>query len=186
MSLDKQLDLTMLFRYHMLNLKHYQGNFRKIMEQKLQLIFEVEPVDLANITENHELTNFGSEFEQEKELKVRLDKWLWAARFFKTRALARSAVEHGKVLYDNQKTIPSKEIEVGSTILINQGKTQKNVIIRRLSTRRRSTDEANALFEIIDMTPNALRTEAPLFDNKQSKKMVRFLRRSLPAEELPK
>lgn len=172
----------------MLNLKHYAGNFRKIMEQKLQLIFKVEPADLANI-ETHEFTNFasfGPELEQEKELKVRLDKWLWAARFFKTRALARSAVEHGKVLYDNQKTIPSKEIEVGSTLLINQGKTQKNVIIRRLSTRRRSTDEANALFDIIDMGTEPSHMNPSLFDNKQPRKMVRFLRRSLPIEESAK
>jgi len=176
----------MLFRYHMLNLKHYAGNFRKIMEQKLQLIFEVEPADLANITETPEFINFDSGFEQEKELKVRLDKWLWAARFFKTRALARSAVEHGKVLYDNQKTIPSKEIDIGSTLLINQGKTRKNVIIKRLSTRRRSTDEANALFEIIDIGSDSPHTDANLFDNKQPRKMVRFLRRSVPIEESPK
>jgi ribosomal 50S subunit-recycling heat shock protein len=170
----------------MLNLKHYAGNFRKIMEQKLQLIFEVEPEDLANITESPEFPSFGTGLEQEKELKVRLDKWLWAARFFKTRALARSAVEHGKVLYDNQKTIPSKEIEVGSTILISQGKTKKSVIIRRLSTRRRSNDEANALFEILEIGPEHHHMDTSLLDNKQPRKMVRFLRRSLPAEESPK
>jgi len=156
------------------------------MEQKLQLIFEVEPADSADITEPPELTIYGSGLEQEKELKVRLDKWLWAARFFTTRTLARYAVEHGKVLYDNQKTIPSKEIDVGSTILINDGKTKKYVIIKRLSTRRRSTNEANALFENLDTGSEASHMDQPLFDNKQPRKMVRFLRRSLSPEEQPK
>ncbi len=174
----------MLFRYHMLNLKHYVGNFRKIMDmkQKLQLIFEIEPEDLANSTKTPGFINFNNILEQEKELKVRLDKWLWAARFFKTRALARSAVEHGKVLYDNQKAIPSQEIDIGSTLLINQGKSRKHIIIRRLSTRRRSTDEANALFEIIDIELDTDLGKTNQFDSKQPKKMVRFLRRSLHDE----
>lgn len=170
----------------MLNLKHYAGNFRKIMEQKLQLIFEVEPANLDINTESPEFTIYGSGLEPEKELKVRLDKWLWAARFFKTRALARSAVENGKVLYDNQKAVPSKEIDVGGTIFINQGKTQKTVIIKRLSTRRRCTDEANALFETLDLGSETSHMDASLFDNKQPRKMVRFLRRSIPTEESPK
>ncbi len=156
------------------------------MEQKLHLTFEVEPMDLANVTESPEFTDFSSEQAQERELRVRLDKWLWAARFFKTRALARSAVEHGKVLYDNHKTIPSKEIKVGSTLLISHGKTQKNVIIRRLSTRRRSTDEANVLFEIIETEQALSHTNPSLFDNKPPRKMVRFLRRPLVVEDSPK
>lgn len=176
----------MLFRYHMLNLKHYVGNFRKIMEQKLQLIFEIEPEDLASSSAPPSFINFNSEPEQDKELKVRLDKWLWAARFFKTRALARSAVEHGKVLYDNQKAIPSQEIDIGRTVLINQGKTKKQVIIRRLSTRRRSTDEANALFEVTEIALNTYLDNSHQLDSKQPKKMVRFLRRPTPNEGLPK
>lgn len=183
----KQLDLIMLFRYHMLNFKHYVGAPRKIMdmEQKLQLIFEVESMELASITANNEIMTFDSESEQEKELKVRLDKWLWAARFFKTRALARAAVEQGKVLYNDQKTIPSKEIAVGSTVFINQGKMKKKIVIRRLSTRRRSNDEANALFEFMPIDAS-IETEADkeaLLENAPLRRMVRFLRRPLSSED---
>lgn len=181
----------MLFRYHMLNLKHYAGNFRNIMEQKSQLIFEIEPVDPAQLIQNQELTTYDTIPDEEKLLKVRLDKWLWAARFFKTRALARSAVEHGRVFYDGQKTIPSKEIAVGATVLINHGKTKKIIIIRGLSTRRRSTDEASALFEIISPeaygleihTPNSNQEATHAQDGTKPRKMVRFLRRALAINE---
>jgi ribosome-associated heat shock protein Hsp15 len=81
-----------------------------------------------------------------RELVVRLDKWLWAARFFKTRAVARLAVEKGKVFYNGERVKPSREIELGAIIDI-QGRTQKTVIVRGLSTRRRGTEESVQLFE---------------------------------------
>ncbi len=88
----------------------------------------------------------------ERVLKVRLDKWLWAARFFKTRALARVAVESKKIRYtingqEVSKLSPSREIEVGATLSIQHGRFTKVVIVKGLSTRRRSTDEALQLFE---------------------------------------
>lgn len=82
-----------------------------------------------------------------RELKVRLDKWLWAARFFKTRALARTAIENSKVLYDGQKVKPSLEIQIGASVQICQGKFEKFVVIKGLSTRRRNSDDAMELFE---------------------------------------
>lgn len=89
---------------------------------------------------------------EERVLKVRLDKWLWAARFFKTRALARLAVETKKVTYcvNGQKVSklsPSREIEVGAMLTIQHGRFTKIIIIKGLSTRRRSTEEALLLFE---------------------------------------
>jgi len=54
-------------------------------------------------------------------LKVRLDKWLWAARFFKTRTLAKEAIEGGKVHYNGQRTKPGRTVEVGSTLKVRQG-----------------------------------------------------------------
>lgn len=89
----------------------------------------------------------GSESGGERTLKVRLDKWLWAARFFKTRAVARAAVEKGKVFYNGQRSKPSREIELGAILQIRQGRFEKTVIVKGLSTRRRSTDEALQLFE---------------------------------------
>lgn len=113
----------------------------KIMEQKALFTFrvEVEP----------QIHNYGFEPTEERPLKVRLDKWLWAARFFKTRALARAAIENGYVQYGEQKVVPSKEIELGVKLVIQQGKVQKAVIIRGLSTRRRKADDAKCLFEEI-------------------------------------
>jgi ribosome-associated heat shock protein Hsp15 len=85
-------------------------------------------------------------------LKVRLDKWLWAARFFKTRALARLAVENKKIGYwingqQISKLSPSREVEVGATLTIQHGRFTKMVIVKGLSTRRRNTEEALQLFE---------------------------------------
>ena len=57
--------------------------------------------------------------------KVRLDKWLWAARFYKTRALAKSAIEGGKVQYEGQKSKVSKIVELEATIKVRQGHDDK-------------------------------------------------------------
>lgn len=152
------------------------------MEQKSQLIFEIEPEDAA--LQPQALTFIDCDLDaDDKALKVRLDKWLWAARFFKTRALARSAVEQGKVQYDGQKITPSKEIELGATLLINQGKHKKIVIIRKLSTRRRSTDEAHALFEVVTTNIYEPENQVEFHNEKRPRKMLRFLRRSVNAVE---
>lgn len=87
------------------------------------------------------------DWEGDRTPKVRLDKWLWAARFFKTRALARFAVEDGRVFYNGLRSKPTREIEVGATVHIRHGRFEKVVIVKGLSTRRRSTDEALQLFE---------------------------------------
>lgn len=106
------------------------------MEQEQKLSFFVEP----NAPEQQDAN-------VKRILKVRLDKWLWAARFFKTRAVARIAVEKGKVFYNGERSRPSREIEVGATLRIQHGHFEKNIIIKGLSTRRRSTGEAIKLFE---------------------------------------
>ena len=56
---------------------------------------------------------------------IRLDKWLWAARFYKTRALARSMIEGGKVHYNGQRSKPGKLVEVGAMLRIRQGQDEK-------------------------------------------------------------
>jgi ribosome-associated heat shock protein Hsp15 len=53
--------------------------------------------------------------------KVRIDKWLWAARFYKTRGLAKAAIEGGKIQIDGQKSKPSRPVEVGIQLSIRQG-----------------------------------------------------------------
>lgn len=80
-------------------------------------------------------------------LRVRLDKWLWAARFFKTRGLAKQAIEGGKVQYEGSRTKPSKEIEIGTEIRLRQGLDEKTVIVKALSEQRRGAPEAQQLYE---------------------------------------
>ncbi len=81
------------------------------------------------------------------ETKVRVDKWLWAARFFKTRNLAKQAIDGGKVHCDGQRIKPSKEIPVGVELTIRQGWDEKTVAVIALSDQRRGAPEAALLYE---------------------------------------
>lgn len=78
--------------------------------------------------------------------KLRLDKWLWAARFFKTRSLAKAAIEGGKVHLAGQRVKVSREISVGDTLQIRQGWDEKVVVVQALSARRRGAPEAQQLY----------------------------------------
>ena len=79
--------------------------------------------------------------------RLRLDKWLWAARFFKTRSLAKAAIEGGKVQLGGQRVKVSKEICVGDNLQIRQGWDQKEVVVMALSDQRRGAPEAQRLYE---------------------------------------
>lgn len=83
----------------------------------------------------------------EQSGKVRLDKWLWAARFFKTRSLAKAAIESGKVHLDGQRVKVSKEITAGDILQIRQGWDEKVVLVKQLSEQRRGAPEAQLLYE---------------------------------------
>lgn len=78
--------------------------------------------------------------------KVRLDKWLWAARFYKTRALAKEAIEGGKVHYNGARAKTSKTVEVGALIRVPQGWELLEVEVVALSDQRRGAPEARALY----------------------------------------
>lgn len=78
--------------------------------------------------------------------KVRLDKWLWAARFFKTRALAKAAIEGGKVHCRGERCKPSKEPKVGDELQIRSGFEERTVVIQDLSVVRRGAPQAQALY----------------------------------------
>lgn len=77
---------------------------------------------------------------------IRLDKWLWAARFYKTRALAREMVDGGKVHYNGQRAKPSKIVEIGAQLKLRQGSDEKTITITALSEQRRSANEAQMLY----------------------------------------
>ncbi|MCE2594754.1 ribosome-associated heat shock protein Hsp15 [Motilimonas cestriensis] len=78
---------------------------------------------------------------------VRLDKWLWAARFFKTRGLARDVIQGGKVQYNGQRTKPSRLVEVGATITVRQGHDNKEVVVLKVEGQRKSAPQAQLLYE---------------------------------------
>lgn len=79
--------------------------------------------------------------------RVRLDKWLWAARFFKTRSLAKQAIEGGKVYYEGSRVKVSRDVQVGATLRIRQGFDEKMVRVTALSDQRRGAAEAAMLYE---------------------------------------
>ena len=79
--------------------------------------------------------------------EVRLDKWLWAARFYKTRAIAREMIEGGKVHYNGQRTRPSKNVELEAEIVLRQGNDQRTVIVKGITDQRRPASEAVLLYE---------------------------------------
>ncbi len=118
--------------------------------------------------------------------KVRLDKWLWAARFFKTRALAKAAIEGGKVHCRGERCKPSKEPKLGEELVIRAGYDERTVVIRALSAVRKGAPEAQLLYE---ETPDSLarREHAAAMrkagslgvetDGKPSKKQRRALQR---------
>lgn len=84
--------------------------------------------------------------EDEKE-KCRLDKWLWAARFFKTRGLAVDAIESGKVRVDSDRAKPAKEVKIGASILIRTKEIEIEVKVQALSNQRRGAPEAALLYQ---------------------------------------
>lgn len=79
--------------------------------------------------------------------KVRLDKWLWAARFFKTRSLAKQAIDGGKVHCNGARCKSSKEIEIGTLLEIRQGWDEKTVVVSDLSDKRGSAPQAALLYQ---------------------------------------
>lgn len=81
------------------------------------------------------------------EGKVRIDKWLWAARFFKTRNLAKQAIEGGKIHCDGHRVKASKEITTGLYLTIRQDLNEKTVLVTGLSEQRRGAPEAALLYQ---------------------------------------
>ncbi len=78
---------------------------------------------------------------------VRLDKWLWAARFYKTRALAREMIDGGKVHYNGQRGKPSKIVELNAEIKLRQGNEERTVIVLAVTSQRRGASEAQLMYQ---------------------------------------
>ncbi len=88
--------------------------------------------------------------EIERDEQVRLDKWLWAARFFKTRSLAAEAVEGGKVHLNGNRTKPGHLVRAGDELKIRRGPYEWVVIVRGVSLQRGSASQAQSLYEETD------------------------------------
>jgi len=83
----------------------------------------------------------------ETEIKIRIDKWLWAARFFKTRSLASQAVNGGRVHLNGARTKSSREVKIGDKVLITKGHLEFDILIMGISKYRRPAIEAQLLYE---------------------------------------
>jgi ribosome-associated heat shock protein Hsp15 len=88
---------------------------------------------------------------------LRIDKWLWAARFFKTRSLASDEINRGHVQVGQSDVKPSKEIQVGDTLTVVQAKMPRTVVVKALSAQRGPASVAQQLYE---ETPASLEKRA--------------------------
>lgn len=85
--------------------------------------------------------------EQHKDNAVRLDKWLWAARLYKTRAIAKQAIESGKVHSGGQRLKPGREVNEGMELTVRQGWDERTLQVTGLSEQRRGATEAALLYQ---------------------------------------
>ena len=117
---------------------------------------------------------------------TRLDKWLWAARFYKTRAIAKQMIDGGKVFYNGQRTKSGKAVAIGDTIKLRQGYDEKEVTIIALADKRRDATFAQTLYQetetsIESREKNSLARKqgilfSPASDTKPDKKQRRQIR----------
>lgn len=89
----------------------------------------------------------------DSEEAIRLDKWLWAARFFKTRQLAIDAIDGGKVHLNGNRVKPAKEVRPGQEVSVRKGPYEFVVIVKGISGRRGPASQAAELYE---ETPESL------------------------------
>ena len=122
----------------------------------------------------------------QENLSARLDKWLWAARFYKTRAIAKQMIDGGKVFYNGQRSKSSKAVNIGDLIRIRQGHEDKEVLVIAIAERRRDATFAQTLYKETDASievreKNSLARQqgillSPASDTKPDKKQRRKLR----------
>lgn len=105
--------------------------------------------------------------------QVRIDKWLWAARFFKTRSLATDAVDAGRVRLDGERIKPARSVRCGDLLQIDNGSTEWEVEVRALADKRGSAEIAQKLYA---------ETAASMQKRQQEAERRRYFRE--PAQEI--
>ena len=79
--------------------------------------------------------------------KIRIDKWLWAARFYKTRSLATEEIDKGRVRINDAEVKPAKEVKVGDTVVLRQGPLTRTLVVRGISDKRGGAPQAQLLYQ---------------------------------------
>jgi ribosome-associated heat shock protein Hsp15 len=125
-------------------------------------------------------------------LSVRIDKWLWAARFFKTRSAATEAVVGGRVHLGGVRVKPSREVGVGETVEVTIGPVRRTVVVRDVAERRGSASVAATLYEETPESAAAREQAAaerrlarPLFEGRPTKQDRRRLEALRKAQRRP-
>ena len=127
-----------------------------------------------------------------EEAKVRLDKWLWAARFFKTRALASEAVTGGKVHLGGHRIKPSRTVKIDDCFEVRRGYERFEIVVTDISARRGSAEQAQTLYReteasLIRRADEAEKRKLAMMarprsdsrpDKKQRRKIHQFIRKS--------
>ena len=131
--------------------------------------------------------------------KLRVDKWLWAARFFKTRSLASEAISKNRVRVDGQRIKPSRTVQVGDTVQIEKPPYTFHVTVLGLNDKRRPASEASLLYEESEQSVAAREAQSALSrmyyqvqsgiagsgrpSKKQRRQIIRFQNQNDPSVE---
>jgi ribosome-associated heat shock protein Hsp15 len=104
------------------------------------------------------------------ENELRLDKWLWAARFFKTRSVAAEAIGGGKVHVNGQRVKPARAVRLGDRLEIQRGEERFEVVVQMINDRRRPAVEAQALYQ---ETPESIERRERLAEERRLRQVAR-------------
>ncbi|UCC71269.1 MAG: RNA-binding protein [Gemmatimonadota bacterium] len=111
---------------------------------------------------------------------VRLDKWLWAARFFKTRSLAAKAISGGKVQVNGRRAKRASNLHIGDRVRVRKGPHEYQLVVRRLSERRGPAKEAATLYE---ETPESIQARESLRAQRKAAPQYSFREGGRPSKK---
>ena len=103
---------------------------------------------------------------------IRLDKWLWAARFFKTRNLAAEAISGGKVHVNGQRSKPGKEVKIGAELSVSKDSYRWEIVIIAINGQRRSAKEAVLLYQ--ERAESLAKRELQIIQNREQRELFDF------------